>query len=76
MQSFDSYGDASKSGFWGVLAQKAKEILEDDHDHDTQKLRSYSFNIPPGARTQVYICMCSNQLMLRSNSMHVVVLIN
>ncbi|AET01109.1 hypothetical protein MtrunA17_Chr8g0334431 [Medicago truncatula] len=51
-KSFDSYGDASKSGFWGVLAQKAKEILEDDHDHDTQKLRSYSFNIPPGARTQ------------------------
>jgi len=72
MQSFDSYGDASKSGFWGVLAQKAKEILEDDHDHDTQKLRSYSFNIPPGARTQVYLYVFKS--MLRTNSMHVVLI--
>lgn len=51
MQSFDSYGDVSKSGnFWGVLAQKAKEILEDDNsspqnDHIVpQKLKSHSFN--------------------------------
>ncbi|WJX91501.1 hypothetical protein P8452_73270 [Trifolium repens] len=59
----DASGDASKSGFWGVLAQKAKEILEDDnpsaqsHDNDimsAQKLRSQSFNTTyiPGARTQ------------------------
>ncbi|CAJ2665153.1 unnamed protein product [Trifolium pratense] len=70
-KSLDSYGDASgdaspdasKSGFWGVLAQKAKEILEDDnpsaqsHDNDimpAQKLRSQSFNTAfiPGARAQ------------------------
>ncbi|OIW20136.1 hypothetical protein TanjilG_02112 [Lupinus angustifolius] len=36
MQSIDTYGeglergDQSKNGFWGVLAQKAKEILEDE----------------------------------------------
>jgi predicted transcriptional regulator len=68
IQSLDSFGDASgdasKSGFWGVLAQKAKEILEDDnpsaqsHDNDitsAQKLRSQSFNTTyiPGARAQV-----------------------
>jgi hypothetical protein len=70
IQSLDSFGDASgdasKSGFWGVLAQKAKEILEDDnpsaqsHDNDitsAQKLRSQSFNTTyiPGARAQVNI---------------------
>jgi hypothetical protein len=74
MQSFDSYGDASKSGFWGVLAQKAKEILEDDHDHDTQKLRSYSFNIPPGARTQVNYILIVYLYVSNSNSMHVVLI--
>ncbi|KAL5061407.1 hypothetical protein RYX36_023144 [Vicia faba] len=49
-KSFDSYGDASKSGFWDVLAQKAKDILDDDNpstqvpDHEIRKLRSQSFN--------------------------------
>ncbi|XP_058745187.1 uncharacterized protein LOC131617935 [Vicia villosa] len=61
-KSFDSYGDASKSGFWGVLAQKAKDILDDDNpptqlpDHDIQKLRSQSFNttiMPPGGTQDI-----------------------
>lgn len=68
MQSCDAYGDAlgrgdSKSGFWGVLAQKAKEILEDDnpspqHDIMPDRLRSHSFNnFTPGARAQVIMCV-------------------
>ena len=36
MQSCDTYGDVSKSGVWGVLAQKAKEILEDEKTSPTQ----------------------------------------
>ncbi|KAK7382891.1 hypothetical protein VNO80_02044 [Phaseolus coccineus] len=44
--------DVSKSGVWGVLAQKAKEILEDDksspHPHHnaiaSEKLKTHSFN--------------------------------
>ncbi|KAK7350354.1 hypothetical protein VNO77_08880 [Canavalia gladiata] len=63
-KSFDAYGGVSNSkpGFWGVLAQKAKEILEDDnsspHSNDTmpQNLRSHSFNtFSPSARPQ-YAC--------------------
>lgn len=53
MQSFGAYGNGnSKSGgFWGVIAQKAKSILDDDKptpQHDTmpqtQTLKSHSFN--------------------------------
>lgn len=66
MQSFDAYGDGlgrgeSKSGFWGVLAQKAKEILEDENsspqnDIMPEKLKSHSFNaFSPLARGQVII---------------------
>ncbi|XP_014515424.1 uncharacterized protein LOC106773227 [Vigna radiata var. radiata] len=44
--------DVSKSGVWGVLAQKAKEILEEDKSspnphHDaisSEKLKTHSFN--------------------------------
>ncbi|RDX99697.1 hypothetical protein CR513_17230, partial [Mucuna pruriens] len=52
-RSFDNYGnDNSKSGFWDVLTQKAKSILDDDksppkHDtmpHRAQTLKSHSFN--------------------------------
>lgn len=59
MQSFDSYGDV-KSGFWGVLAHKAREILEDDitsqhHEYLTsQRLKLHSFNtFTQGARAEV-----------------------
>lgn len=63
-KSFDTYGDAlgrgdSKSGFWGVLAQKAKEILDEDNSYPQrdiipERLRSHSFNTfaTPGARAQ------------------------
>lgn len=30
----------SKQGFWGVLARKAKAILDDDNDNETQQLNS------------------------------------
>ncbi|TKY69015.1 hypothetical protein E2542_SST05279 [Spatholobus suberectus] len=49
-KSCDAYGDVAKSGVWGVLAQKAREILEDDksspqhNDIVLDKLRSHSFN--------------------------------
>ncbi|TKY65634.1 hypothetical protein E2542_SST08494 [Spatholobus suberectus] len=51
-QSFEAYGNgnsSSKSGFWGVIAQKAKSILDDDkstpqHDTMPQTLKSHSFN--------------------------------
>ncbi|KAK7386095.1 hypothetical protein VNO78_26041 [Psophocarpus tetragonolobus] len=51
-KSCDAYGDVSKSGVWGVLAQKAKEILEDDKSSQhvqynntmLKKLSSQSFN--------------------------------
>ncbi|KAG4377832.1 hypothetical protein GLYMA_18G218000v4 [Glycine max] len=51
-KSFEAYGNGnSKSGFWGVIAQKAKSILDDDKptpQHDTmpqtQTLKSHSFN--------------------------------
>ncbi|CAL0324297.1 unnamed protein product [Lupinus luteus] len=62
-KSFDTYGDVvgsgdSKNGFWGVLAQKAKEILEDEisspqNDIVLDKLKSYSFKtITPNALPQ------------------------
>ncbi|XP_073221819.1 uncharacterized protein [Cicer arietinum] len=54
IKSFDAYGnDNTKSGFWGVLAHKAKSILDDKNSapppqHDTmplpQTLKSHSFN--------------------------------
>lgn len=55
MQSCDNnyvVADVSKSGVWGVLAQKAKEILEEDKSspnphHDaisSEKLKTHSFN--------------------------------
>ncbi|XP_061375476.1 uncharacterized protein LOC133317632 [Gastrolobium bilobum] len=50
-KNFDADGNGdSKSGFWGVLAQKAKSILDDDNStpqHDNtipQTLKSRSFN--------------------------------
>ncbi|KAK7294914.1 hypothetical protein RJT34_17813 [Clitoria ternatea] len=49
-KGFEAYGNGeSKSGFWGVLAQKAKSILDDDksnpqHDKKPQTLKSHSFN--------------------------------
>lgn len=53
-KSFDAYGNGNnKSGFWGVIAQKAKSILDDDKStvppqHNTipqpQTLKSHSFN--------------------------------
>ncbi|KAE9611251.1 hypothetical protein Lalb_Chr07g0195831 [Lupinus albus] len=69
-KSFDTYGDVlgrsdSKNGFWGVLAQKAKEILEDEissppqNDIVLDKLKSYSFKtftpnaLPQDGRTNV-----------------------
>lgn len=57
-KSMDAYNDVSKSGFWGVLAQKAKEILDDNNavpQNDTvpSKLRSHSFNtFTPAGRAQ------------------------
>lgn len=49
--SFDAYGnDNSKSGFWGVLAHKAKSMLDENNpapqQQDTmpQTLKSHSFN--------------------------------
>jgi hypothetical protein len=51
MQSFDAYGnDNNKSGFWGVLAHKAKSMLDENnsgsqqHDTKPQTLKSHSFN--------------------------------
>lgn len=71
MQSFDAYGnDKSKSGFWGVLAQKAKSILDDNNSppqHESsmpQALKSHSFNtFTAPAATQVIIIynLCSMQ---------------
>ncbi|XP_047168539.1 uncharacterized protein LOC124837267 [Vigna umbellata] len=49
-KSFEAYGNSnSKSGFWGVIAQKAKSILDDDkpispHGTKPQTTKSYSFN--------------------------------
>ncbi|KAK7287048.1 hypothetical protein RIF29_00036 [Crotalaria pallida] len=51
-KSFDASGglrrDEAKSGFWGVLAHKAKSIVEDKnssaHDIQHQNLKSTSFN--------------------------------
>ncbi|KAK7394922.1 hypothetical protein VNO78_15463 [Psophocarpus tetragonolobus] len=51
-KSFEAYGkDNSKSGFWGVIAQKAKSILDDDNPSPKslpktmpQTLKSHSFN--------------------------------
>ncbi|CAK8559952.1 unnamed protein product [Lathyrus sativus] len=57
-KSCDSDGDPSKSGFWGVLALKAKDIFDDDDPspklphHDIQKLRSHSFNTTTIPATQ------------------------
>ncbi|PNX97062.1 hypothetical protein L195_g020282 [Trifolium pratense] len=48
--SFDAYGHDNKSGFWGVLAHKAKSMLDENnsglqqHDTKPQTLKSYSFN--------------------------------
>ncbi|KAI4353590.1 hypothetical protein L6164_002529 [Bauhinia variegata] len=56
-QGFYAYGDAtgrseSKSGFWGVLAQKAKAILEDDsfssHSEMPDRFRSQPLNASSG----------------------------
>ncbi|OIW00936.1 hypothetical protein TanjilG_10014 [Lupinus angustifolius] len=69
-KSFDTYGEVlgkgdPKNGFWGVLAQKAKEILEDEissppqNDIVLDKLKSYSFKtftpnvLPLDGRTSV-----------------------
>jgi len=69
-KSFDTYGDVlgrgdSKNGFWGVLAQKAKDILEDEisspqqNDIMPNNLKSYSFKaftpnaLPQDGRTIV-----------------------
>ena len=63
MQSSDASGKGdSKSGFWGVLAQKAKSILDDDNSspqHDTmpQTLKSRSFNTFTGASAPQVIIM-------------------
>ncbi|KAK7374118.1 hypothetical protein VNO80_07544 [Phaseolus coccineus] len=49
-KSFEAYRNSnSKSGFWGVIAQKAKSILDDDkpipqHDTMAQTMKSHSFN--------------------------------
>lgn len=72
MQSFDAYGnDNTKSGFWGVLAHKAKSILDDKNSapppqHDTmplpQTLKSHSFNtFTSPFSTQVILLLCSMQ---------------
>lgn len=62
MQSFEAYGNGdSKNGFWGVLAQKAKSMLNDNnstqqHDTKPQTLKSHSFNTFQGpSATQVII---------------------
>jgi len=71
MQSCDNnyvVADVSKSGVWGVLAQKAKQILEDDessphphpHPHHSaiasEKLKTHSFNTfaPPLVRSTAF----------------------
>ncbi|GMY25745.1 bromodomain and phd finger-containing protein 3 [Fagus crenata] len=55
-KSFAAYGDGStrgdsKSGFWGVLARKAKAILDEDNmsqQHDMpDRMRSQPFNTSP-----------------------------
>ncbi|KAL9315152.1 hypothetical protein ACSQ67_016153 [Phaseolus vulgaris] len=49
-KSFEAYRNSnSKSGFWGVIAQKAKSILDDDkpipqHETMAQTMKSHSFN--------------------------------
>lgn len=64
MQSCDAYGDVSKSGVWGVLAQKAKEILEDDNKSSPthngvvlEKFRTLSFNTiaPPQVHQNIFL---------------------
>ncbi|XP_059462970.1 uncharacterized protein LOC132191871 [Corylus avellana] len=59
LKSFPAYGDTStksesKSGFWGVLARKAKAILEDDNMSQQQdipdRMRSQAFNTPTGGQ--------------------------
>lgn len=59
IQSFPAYGDAStksesKSGFWGVLARKAKAILEDDimsqQDNVPDRMRAPGFNTSTGGK--------------------------
>jgi len=66
MQSFEAYGNSnSKSGFWGVIAQKAKSILDDDkpipqHDTRPQTMKSHSFNTfsaPPATQVIVMYMM-------------------
>ncbi|KAL5058374.1 hypothetical protein RYX36_029978 [Vicia faba] len=50
--NFDAYGnDNNKTGFWGVLAHKAKSILDESnsdpplqHDTKPQTVKSHSFN--------------------------------
>ncbi|KAG2691181.1 hypothetical protein I3760_09G224600 [Carya illinoinensis] len=58
-KSFPAYGDAStksesKSGFWGVLARKAKAILEDDimsqQDNVPDRMRAPGYNTSTGGQ--------------------------
>jgi len=68
MQSFDAYGnDNSKSGFWGVLAHKAKSMLDENNPAPQQQetmpqtLKSHSFNTftsPFSSSTQVITIYC------------------
>lgn len=66
MQSFDAYGnDNSKSGFWGVLAHKAKSMLDENNPAPQQQetmpqtLKSHSFNtFTSPFSTQVIIIYC------------------
>ncbi|KAJ7961033.1 Heat-inducible transcription repressor [Quillaja saponaria] len=63
-EGFDAYEDASsaresKSGFWGVLARKAKTILEDEnitqHNEFSDRIRSQpsqAYNISTGGQFQ------------------------
>lgn len=73
MQSFGAYGNGnSKSGgFWGVIAQKAKSILDDDKptpQHDTmpqtQTLKSHSFNTFSGPSAAQVIIMYNLALVV------------
>uniref|UniRef100_A0A151UIJ7 Uncharacterized protein n=1 Tax=Cajanus cajan TaxID=3821 RepID=A0A151UIJ7_CAJCA len=58
-KSCDSYGDVSKTGVWGVLAKKAKEILEEDKSspqHNDVMSKSHSLAVfSRVARAQVLL---------------------
>ncbi|RDX72918.1 hypothetical protein CR513_47540, partial [Mucuna pruriens] len=71
-KSCDNHGDVSKSGVWGVLAQKAKEILEDDksssqhNDIMLERLRTQPLNtFSPSTRAQKTLNIFPSSILLQ-----------